>query len=123
MVLKLPFNIGQDPYSVAQDFIHQHQLPQEYLDTIADFIVKNSRTPMQWQLGASCDPLTGGNAYVSGSGGVQSSSFTNNGVSDPLTGSTLGEGGSIFDSENFSLAIKFLAELWPFRFFTKSTKI
>jgi len=36
----------------------------------------------------SCDPFTGGNAYVSGSGGVQANSFTNGGGvgSDPFTG-------------------------------------
>ena len=26
VVLKLPYNIGQDPFQVAQDFIHKHQL-------------------------------------------------------------------------------------------------
>ena len=87
VVLKLPFNIGQDPFSVAQDFIHKHQLPQEYLETIANFIVKNSGGPVQFEMGQSCDPLTGGNAYVSGSGGIQASSFTNrNGAADPFTG-------------------------------------
>ncbi len=37
-------------------------------------------------MGSNCDPLTGGNAYVSGSGGVRSSSFTNSGTGDPFTG-------------------------------------
>ena len=36
-------------------------------------------------MGESCDPFTGGNAYVSGSGGNRASSFTNNG-GDPFTG-------------------------------------
>ena len=74
---------------MAQKFIHQHQLPQEYLETIADFIVKNSGGPVNFELGQSCDPLTGGNAYVSGSGGIRASSFTNNGnvgTGDPFTG-------------------------------------
>ena len=91
VVLKLPYNIGQDPFQVAQDFIHKHQLvrmdycfydsqgqslmqhlqfmfvtqqlkcfqPQEYLETIANFIVKNSGGAAQFQMGESCDPLTG----------------------------------------------------------------
>ena len=33
--------------------------PQEYLETIANFIVKNSGGAAQFQLGESCDPLTG----------------------------------------------------------------
>lgn len=88
VVLKLPFNNGQDPYRVAQDFIHLHQLPQDYLDQIANFIIKNSRSGGAiFEQGMSCDPLTGGNAYVSGSGGVQASSFNNGGsTGDPLTG-------------------------------------
>lgn len=96
VVLKLPYNIGQDPFDVAQKFINQHQLPQEYLETIADFIVKNSGGPVNFQMGESCDPFTGGNAYVSGSGGSRASSFTNNGASDPFTGGnayTSGSGG------------------------------
>ena len=44
---------------MAQKFIHQHQLPQEYLETIADFIVKNSGGPVNFQMGESCDPYTG----------------------------------------------------------------
>ena len=90
VVLKLPYNNGQDPYRVAQDFIHKHQLPQDYLDQIATFISKNSSGGgfVMEQQAASCDPLTGGNAYVSGSGGVQAASFTNGrgGGSDPFTG-------------------------------------
>ena len=97
VVLKLPYNNGQDPYKVAQDFINKHQLPQDYLDQIANFITKNSSGPESWHEGMSCDPLTGGNAYVSGSGGVRSSSFTNgNGAADPFTGGsayTSGSGG------------------------------
>ena len=83
--LKLPYNNNQDPYHVAQDFIHQHELPQAYLDEIAGFIVKNSTHVPQGQ-GVASDPLTGSGAYVSGSGGVETSRHTG-GVSDPFTGS------------------------------------
>ena len=88
VVLKLPYNNGQDPYRVAQDFIYKHQLPQDYLDQIATFISKNSGGGgMVIEQATSCDPLTGGNAYVSGSGGVKAASFTPNGTgSDPFTG-------------------------------------
>lgn len=50
------------------------------------FVKNNSGGPVNFQMGESCDPFTGGNAYVSGSGGSRASSFTNNGASDPFTG-------------------------------------
>ncbi len=40
--LKLPYNRCDDAWHVAQKFIHKHELPQGYLETIATFIVKNS---------------------------------------------------------------------------------
>ncbi len=96
VVLKLPYNNGQEPYRVAQDFIYKHQLPQEYLDQIAQFIIKNSSGGgISFEQGMNCDPLTGGGAYVSGSGGARASSFTNGGgACDPFTG------GSAYVSES-----------------------
>lgn len=40
--LKLPYNCGEDPWMEAQKFIHKHELPQAYLEQVANFIVKNS---------------------------------------------------------------------------------
>lgn len=40
--LKLPYNLDEDPWIVAQRFIHEHKLPQDYLDNVAKFIIKNS---------------------------------------------------------------------------------
>jgi phospholipase A-2-activating protein len=59
--LKLGYNHGQDPYTVAQQFIWKHQIDQGALPTIADFIVRNTgakitANPM------SIDPLTRGRA-------------------------------------------------------------
>lgn len=42
--LKLPYNIGQDPYVIAQKFIHKHDLPQVYLEQVANFIITNSES-------------------------------------------------------------------------------
>ena len=39
---KLPFNKTENPWEVAQKFIHDKELPQGYLDTIANHIIKNS---------------------------------------------------------------------------------
>ncbi|CAL8073133.1 unnamed protein product [Calicophoron daubneyi] len=67
--LKLPYNRTQDPWFVAQEFIHRNNLPQDYLDTVAKFIVKNAgpqlNPPSEAELCAA-DPLTGGSRYIPG---------------------------------------------------------
>jgi phospholipase A-2-activating protein len=67
--LKLPYNASQNPYQAAQEFIHRNELPQSYLDQVANFILQNTSGVT---LGAStaegADPLTGGSRYVPGSG-------------------------------------------------------
>lgn len=40
--LKLPYNVTDNPYTAAQQFIDRHQLPATYLDEVARFIIKNS---------------------------------------------------------------------------------
>ena len=85
VVLKLPYNNDEEPYVAAQQFIHKHNLPQDYLDQVATFIAKNSSGKPRQSVGTAADPLTGGGAYVSGSGGVQASGFRG-GVADPFTG-------------------------------------
>lgn len=49
--IKLPYNRGEDPWQAAQTFIHRNNLPQAYLDQVANFIVKNSEgaTPVVTQ--------------------------------------------------------------------------
>ncbi|XP_040171694.1 phospholipase A-2-activating protein [Anopheles arabiensis] len=84
--LKLPYNRGEDPWFVAQRFIHKHNLPQAYLDQVANFIVKNSDSaPVQSALANSYyDPFTGGSRYVPGSSGGQFQPTAAN--TDPFTG-------------------------------------
>ena len=41
--LKLPYNKSEDPWFVAQAFIHKHDLPQSYLDQVANFIINNAK--------------------------------------------------------------------------------
>ncbi|XP_053677354.1 phospholipase A-2-activating protein [Anopheles nili] len=85
--LKLPYNRGEDPWFVAQRFIHKHNLPQAYLDQVANFIVKNSdNAPVASATGNSYyDPFTGGSRYVPGaSGGGQFQATSAN--TDPFTG-------------------------------------
>ncbi|XP_012224540.1 phospholipase A-2-activating protein [Linepithema humile] len=67
--LKLPYNKGQDPWHVAQKFLHDNNLSQLFLDQVANFIVKNSEsTPVLTTGSQYVDPFTGGSRYVPGSG-------------------------------------------------------
>lgn len=64
--LKLPYNIGQDPWHVAQKFIHDNELSQLFLDQVANFIVKNSQAApvMNTTTAQYTDPFTGGSRYI-----------------------------------------------------------
>lgn len=68
--LKLPFNLGDDPYMAAQQFIHKHDLSQYFLDQIANFIIKNvgpsatSTTQPSQASNDYVDPWTGSSRYV-----------------------------------------------------------
>lgn len=42
--LKLPYNISENPYEAAQNFIHKHELSQYFLDEVANFIIKNTKS-------------------------------------------------------------------------------
>ncbi|XP_022087891.1 phospholipase A-2-activating protein-like [Acanthaster planci] len=92
--LKLPYNITEDPWLTAQRFIHTHDLSQQFLEEIANFIIKNTKGVT---LGVAAppsagDPFTGGSRYIPGSqpppgipraGGDPTSPRTG---SDPFTG-------------------------------------
>ncbi|XP_043259149.1 phospholipase A-2-activating protein isoform X1 [Colletes gigas] len=63
--LKLPYNDGQDPWHVAQRFLHDNDLSQLFLDQVANFIIKNSQSVPVVNAGAQyADPFTGGNRYI-----------------------------------------------------------
>lgn len=64
-MLKLPYNRGEDPWVVAQEFIHRHEIPQDYLNQIANFIIKNADVS-SLSLGNNSyfDPFTGGSRYI-----------------------------------------------------------
>lgn len=77
--LKLPYNIDQNPWIVAQQFIDKHELSQAYLDEVANFIVKNSQNVNQVQASASADPFTGASSYRPTSSQPTSSQSKTNG--------------------------------------------
>lgn len=88
--LKLPYNLSEDPWFAAQKFIHENDLPQAYLEQIANFIVTNSKKTQQQTVASTpqgppefCDPFTGGNRYIPGG---SSGSTSSSGNPDPFTG-------------------------------------
>lgn len=86
--LKLPYNRDQDPWFVAQEFIYKNNLPQSYLDQVANFIVTNSNNVQITQTSQSSDfvdPFTGESRYLPGSGTAENAG--NRGLNlDPFTG-------------------------------------
>ncbi|CAF2319820.1 unnamed protein product [Rotaria sp. Silwood2] len=66
--LKLPYNITDDPWYAAQEFIHRHELSQMFLDQIAQFIITNTKGMVIDQRASDFfDPFTGSGRYVPGS--------------------------------------------------------
>lgn len=59
--LKLPYNLDENPWSVANDFLQAHDLSPMYLDQVAKFIVDNTKAaqPDVASTQAYSDPLTG----------------------------------------------------------------
>lgn len=41
--LKLPYNLSENPYTVATRFIQENQLPVSYLEQVANFIITNTQ--------------------------------------------------------------------------------
>ncbi|CAK9827068.1 Phospholipase A-2-activating protein [Anthophora retusa] len=63
--LKLPYNNDQDPWHVAQKFLHDNSLSQLFLDQVANFIIKNSQPAPVLKTDAQyADPFTGGSRYI-----------------------------------------------------------
>ncbi|KAH8293200.1 hypothetical protein KR044_011962 [Drosophila immigrans] len=86
--IKLPYNRSEDPWKAAQAFIHRNNLPQAYLDQVANFIVKNSTGAQPAARPANSgyqDPFTGGARYVPGS---SQSNVQGGGNMDPFTGAS-----------------------------------
>jgi len=85
-MLKLPYNVTDNPYDAAQTFIWKYELSQDFLDQIADFIIKNAKGV---EIGMSnnsqyVDPYTGAARYTPSSRPTDSSAS----YSDPFTGAS-----------------------------------
>ncbi|KPJ20538.1 Phospholipase A-2-activating protein [Papilio machaon] len=67
--IKLPFNKTEDPWVAAQAFIHKNDLPQVYLEQVANFIITNAKlNTLPTPSNGYADPFTGESRYVPGSG-------------------------------------------------------
>ncbi|VDM34027.1 unnamed protein product [Hydatigera taeniaeformis] len=66
--VKLPFNKVDDPWVVAQAFLHKHNLPQDYLDTVAKYIIQQAGLhgsgSRHGDENEYFDPFTGSGRYV-----------------------------------------------------------
>ncbi|KAI8050860.1 WD40-repeat-containing domain protein [Syncephalis plumigaleata] len=74
--LKLPYNTTENPYMAAQTFINKHELPQSYLDEVAQFIEKNAGLEPTFTPSGYGDPFTGGSRYIPGGGQSQQSTVS-----------------------------------------------
>lgn len=91
--LKLPYNTSEDPWLAAQKFIHKNDLSQYYLDTVANFIITNTKSKTSNVASAKsnanetfADPFTGGSRYVPSAGNFPPESSMSE-AQDPFTGS------------------------------------
>ncbi|XP_039260144.2 phospholipase A-2-activating protein-like [Styela clava] len=85
--LKLPYNLDEDPWMAAQQFIDDNELSQDFLDQVCTFIMDNtkearSKSGKEPRAPAAYDPFTGGTRYVPGD--TESNVV---GGQDPYTGS------------------------------------
>jgi phospholipase A-2-activating protein len=70
--LKLPYNVSQNPYEVAQKFCANNKLPLTYLDQVTNFIVQNTQGQTLGQPTAAQgeDPWGSGSRYRPGDAGA-----------------------------------------------------
>jgi len=72
--LKLPYNVSQNPYEVAQKFCATNKLPLTYLDQVTNFIVQNTQGQTLGQPTAPAaqgdDPWGSGSRYRPGDAGA-----------------------------------------------------
>ncbi|MBW0564365.1 hypothetical protein O181_104080 [Austropuccinia psidii MF-1] len=61
--LKLPYNIFENPYTVAQKWLAKHQLPDSYVEKVVQFIDKNTSGVAIGSQSSGADLLAGANSY------------------------------------------------------------
>ncbi|XP_039615773.1 phospholipase A-2-activating protein [Polypterus senegalus] len=105
--LKLPYNVTDDPWLTAHNFLQKNDLSPMFLDQVANFIIENTKGVTLGSETGHSDPFTGANRYVpsvaeggspaaadpfTGAGryipGSDSSEAASTRASDPFTGSS-----------------------------------
>ncbi|KAM9501785.1 phospholipase A-2-activating protein [Clarias gariepinus] len=104
--MKLPYNVTDDPWLAAHNFLQKNDLNPMFLDQVANFIIENTKGQTLGPGPASAvDPFTGAGRYIPGSGdprqgfggdpftgagryipGSGPASTASTGVADPFTG-------------------------------------
>ncbi|XP_034413239.1 phospholipase A-2-activating protein [Cyclopterus lumpus] len=65
--MKLPYNVSEDPWLTAHNFLQKNDLSAMFLDQVANFIIENTKGHVVGPaLPAGGDPLTGGARYIPG---------------------------------------------------------
>ncbi|XP_056376683.1 phospholipase A-2-activating protein isoform X2 [Hyla sarda] len=78
---KLPYNITEDPWLVAHNFLEKNDLNPMFLDQVAKFIIDNTGGQIIPATNSGfADPFTGGGRYIPGSSSAVPSG------ADPFTG-------------------------------------
>ncbi|XP_042584265.1 phospholipase A-2-activating protein [Cyprinus carpio] len=68
--LKLPYNVTDDPWLTAHNFLEKNDLSPMFLDQVANFIIENTKGHTLGPAPTSAtDPFTGAGRYIPGSGG------------------------------------------------------
>ncbi|CAB1452363.1 unnamed protein product [Pleuronectes platessa] len=91
--MKLPYNLSEDPWLTAHNFLQKNDLSPMFLDQVAHFIIENTKGhvvgPAQ---PAGGDPFTGGARYIPGASdnrqGFGADPFTGSGRYIPGSGDT-----------------------------------
>ncbi|XP_055067302.1 phospholipase A-2-activating protein [Misgurnus anguillicaudatus] len=79
--LKLPYNLKDDPWLTAHNFLEKNDLSPMFLDQVANFIIENTKGHTLGSAPTGADPFTGAGRYIPGSG-IDSQGFG----ADPFTG-------------------------------------
>ncbi|KAI0761444.1 phospholipase A-2-activating protein [Irpex lacteus] len=83
--LKLPYDVHENPYSAAQRFLQNNDLPLTYLDEVVRFIEKNTAGVKIGGSGEFQDPFTGASRYQPAQSQAANS---NTEYMDPFTGAS-----------------------------------
>ncbi|KAK9524649.1 hypothetical protein VZT92_017023 [Zoarces viviparus] len=100
--MKLPYNLSEDPWLTAHNFLQKNDLSAMFLDQVANFIIENTKGLVVGPAPpAGGDPFTGGARYIPGASdersGFGADPFTGSGRYIPGSGSNPSAPGGVAD--------------------------